>query len=181
MLDTKDFNFLENSNFDFQSFLNKLVSYWKWLIVSFIITFTVAYQVNIRKQKIYSLNTVISIKDENNPFFTSNTSLVFNWGGVSEKLFSFVNTLKSRTYNELVIDKLEFYVQYFKQGEYYLIDAYGEAPFKVVLNKDRGQLANEMISVTILNDKEYQLKYTLPDGKTDLYRYSDKSSIPYYY
>ena len=52
MLDIKDFSFFEKQNsFDFKSFLIKIVSYWKWFLVSFVITFSIAHQVNIRKQK----------------------------------------------------------------------------------------------------------------------------------
>ena len=86
MLDTKDFSFFETQNtFDFKGFLIKIGSYWKLFILSLIISFTIAYQVNIRKQKIYEINTVLSLKEENNPFFTANTSLVFNWGGTSDQ------------------------------------------------------------------------------------------------
>ena len=99
MIDTKDFSFFENQNsFDFKGFLIKIVSYWKWFLLSLAITFTIAHQVNIRKQKIYALQTSIAIKEENNPFFTSNTSLVFNWGGTSDEVQSISNTLKSRSF-----------------------------------------------------------------------------------
>ncbi|HEU0137303.1 MAG TPA: hypothetical protein VFQ50_08435, partial [Flavobacterium sp.] len=75
MLDTKDFSFFEgHSNFDFKGFLIKTASYWKWFLVSLVITFFIAYQVNIRKEKIYEMDTTIAVKEENNPFFTSTTS-----------------------------------------------------------------------------------------------------------
>ena len=84
MLDIKDFSFFEKQNsFDFKSFLIKIVSYWKWFLVSLIVTFSIAHQVNVRKQKIFGIGTTIAVKEENNPFFTSNTSLIFNWGGIS--------------------------------------------------------------------------------------------------
>ena len=77
-------------------------------MVSFVITFSIAHQVNIRKQKIYGIGTTIAVKEENNPFFTSNTSLVFNWGGTSDQVQNISNTLKSRSHNELVVEKLEY-------------------------------------------------------------------------
>jgi hypothetical protein len=49
------------------------------VLVSLLISYTIAYQVNIRKEKIYAMETLISVKEENNPLFTSNTSLTFNW------------------------------------------------------------------------------------------------------
>ncbi len=106
MLDVKDFSFLESKNsFDIKSFLIKILSYWKWFIVSLIITFSIAHQVNIRKQKIYGIDTTIAIKEENNQLFTSNTSLIFNWGGTSDKVQSISTILKCRSHNEFVVDQ----------------------------------------------------------------------------
>jgi hypothetical protein len=57
MLDIKDFSVFEDqASFDFKGLLIKL----KLLeMVSLIITFTIAYQVNIRKGKVYSMETLI--------------------------------------------------------------------------------------------------------------------------
>ena len=70
MLDIKDFSIFENqSGFDFKGFLIKIASYWKWFVISLTLAFTIAYQVNIRKEKIYTMETLIAVKEENNPFF----------------------------------------------------------------------------------------------------------------
>src|SRR6476646_5435762 len=117
MLDSKDFSFFENSNsFDFKGFLIKTASYWKWFLASLIIAFTIAHEVNIRKEKIYAMETTIAVKEENNPFFTANTSLVFNWGGTSDEVQNIASTIKSRSHNEMVVDKLNFYIEYLRQG-----------------------------------------------------------------
>jgi hypothetical protein len=51
MLDLKDFSIFENQvSFDFKGFLIKIGSYWKWFYKS-THTFTIAYQVNVRKEK----------------------------------------------------------------------------------------------------------------------------------
>ena len=65
MLDLKDFSIFENqSTFDFKGFLLKIAGYWKWFLISLAICFFIAYQVNIRKEKIYGLETLISVKEE---------------------------------------------------------------------------------------------------------------------
>jgi hypothetical protein len=52
MLDTKDFSFFESqNNFDFKGFLIKTLSYWKWFLLSWAIAFTIAYQINVRKER----------------------------------------------------------------------------------------------------------------------------------
>ena len=181
MLDVKDFTFFDKqSSFDFKGFLIKTASYWKWFVVGLIITFSIAHQVNVRKQKIYGIESTIAVKEENNPFFTSNTSLVFNWGGTSDKVQMVSTTLKSRSHNELVVDKLQFYIDYFKQTKYFLQDVYGEVPFKITLDKTQNQLYEHFIKVKMLSKYEYQITITFQNNTANLVRYSDnvESKIP---
>ena len=176
MLDTKDFSFFEDHNhFDFKGFLLKALSYWKWFLASWIIAFIIAYQVNIRKQKIYALETTISVKEESNPFFTSNTSLVFNWGGTSDQVQTIISTLKSRSHNELVVSKLDFYINYLKKGDYDFIDAYGEVPFYINPDKIKGQLLNQNIKIKFLSEKEYEIIIPFETDNVSVIHYSDNS------
>ena len=62
MLDPKDFSFFDKqTTFDFKGFLFKILSYWKWFLLSLVITFTIAYQVNVRKEKVYEIKSLINI------------------------------------------------------------------------------------------------------------------------
>lgn len=177
MLDTKDFSFLESQNsFDFKGFLIKTLGYWKWFLISLIITFFIAYQVNIRKEKVYRMDTTIVVKEENSPLFTSTTSLVFNWGGISDQVQNIATTFRSRAHNERVVDKLEFYVDYLRQAEYYLQDAYGEVPFKVVLDKKEGQLLRTPIKINFVSDTAFDLEVNFDESSVNLFHYSDKTS-----
>ena len=181
MLDIKDFSFFEKQNsFDFKSFLIKIVSYWKWFLVSLIVTFSIAHQVNVRKQKIFGIGTTIAVKEENNPFFTSNTSLIFNWGGTSDKVQMISTTLKSRSHNELVVDELQFYTDYLIKTDYYLKDVYGQVPFKITIDKTKGQLYEQFIKVKLTSANTYQIAVSIPSNTTNVIKYSDNSvsSIP---
>lgn len=176
MLDIKDFSIFENhSNFDFKGFLLKIISYWKWFLASLIIAFTIAYQVNIRKEKIYGMQTMISIKEERNPFFTSNTSLVFNWGGVSDQVNGITTVIQSRSHNELVVDKLQYYIDYFVQGKYNLIDAYGAVPFYLNIDKDKGQLAGKLIGIKFLSPNEYEIRIPFENNSASTITYSSNT------
>ena len=176
MLDIKDFSIFETDNgFDFKGFLNKIGGYWKWFLLSLTITFTIAYQVNIRKEKIYSMETVISVKEETNPLFTSNTSLVFNWGGTSDQVQTIATTLKSRSHNELVVDKLQYYISYLSQGEYNLVDAYGAVPFYVTIDKSRAQLLGTLIKVKFLSESLYEIQISFANNSASLITYTDNS------
>jgi len=176
MLDIKDFSIFEaETGFDFKGFLIKIGSYWKWFLLSLAITFTIAYQVNIRKEKIYSIETVISVKEETNPLFTSNTSLVFNWGGTSDQVQTIGTTLQSRSHNELVVDKLQYYISYLAQGKYNLVDAYGAVPFYVAIDKSRAQLSGTLIKVTFLSENEYEIRIPFSGNAASVITYSDNS------
>ncbi|MCU0351807.1 MAG: sugar transporter, partial [Flavobacterium sp.] len=178
MLDVKDFNLGESqSSFDFKNFLLKILKSWYWFVLCLIITFLYAYNVNIRKEKIYGMQSSIVIKDESNPLFTSNTSLVFNWGGVSDKVQTIITTLKSRSHNEVVVDQLEYYVQYLKKGKYFFEDVYGAVPFSFQLNKNKGQLAGIPIKITFVSEKEYEVEVDFENiPSATLFHYSDLSS-----
>ena len=176
MLDIKDFSIFEaDTGFDFKGFLIKIGSYWRWFLLSLAITFTIAYQVNIRKENVYSMETVISVKEETNPLFTSNTSLVFNWGGTSDQVQTIGTTLQSRSHNELVVDKLQYYISYLAQGKYNLVDAYGAVPFYVTINKSRGQLAGTLIKVKFLSESLYEIRIPFTNNSASLITYADNS------
>ena len=176
MLDIKDFSIFENhANFDFKGFLLKIAGYWKLFLVSLIVAFTIAYQVNIRKEKIYSMQTLISIKEESNPFFTSNTSLVFNWGGISDQVSGISTILQSRSHNELVVDKLQYYTDYLERGEYNMIDVYGAVPFYVNIDKTKPQLSGTLISVKFLSPNEYEIRIPFEKNSVSLFTYSNNA------
>ena len=176
MLDIKDFSIFENQvSFDFKGFLVKIGSYWKWFLLSLLISFTIAYQVNIRKEKIYGMETLISIKEESNPLFTSNTSLVFNWGGTSDQVQTISTTLQSRSHNELVVDKLQYYINYLVQGEYNLIDGYGAVPFYVSIDKSKGQLSGALIGIKFISDNEYEIRIPFENPSVSVITYATNS------
>ena len=136
------------STFDFRGFVLKIFSYWQLIVVSVAISLGVAYYNNVRKLPVYRLGNSISIKDDQNPFFTSNTSLTFNWGGTSDKVNTAITILRSRSHNEEVVERLQYYLQYQTDGEYQRIDAYGATPFKVEVDTTMPQAL--YLSMTIV-------------------------------
>jgi capsular exopolysaccharide synthesis family protein len=135
----------------------------------------IAYQVNIRKEKIYQIETLISVKEETNPLFTSSTNLVFNWGGASDQMQTISTTLQSRSHNELVVDKLQFYIDYLVQGDYNLIDAYGAVPFHLDIDKKQGQVAGNLIGIKFITESEYEIRIPFVGNSVSMIHYSDNS------
>jgi capsular exopolysaccharide synthesis family protein len=176
MLDIKDFSFFENQNsFDFKGFLIKIGSYWKWFIFGLVFSLIVAHQVNIRKQKIYSLDTTIAIKEQDNPLFTSNTSLVFNWGGSSDQVQNIATTIKSRSHNEIVVDKLQFYIDYLQQQKYFIQDVYGSTPFIVTIDKSKNQLLKVPVKIKFISIAEYEISIDANSNSIPVINYFENS------
>lgn len=177
MLDIKDFNFFENqNNFDFKEFLLKASGYWKWFVLSILLCLLVAYQINIRKQKIYQLETTIGVSEEDNPLFTSNTSLTFNWGGTSDKVSSIASTLKSRSHNEIVVDKLNFFIDYLQENKYFTQSIYGSCPFEVIIDKSKNQISGVPINIKFVSANEYLIENEFVSSDISVFNYQSKTS-----
>lgn len=70
MRDDEEFDISDlSSTFDFKGFLFKVLSYWKLFLISIAIGLGIAYYINVRKLDVYSSSNLVSIKDNQNPFF----------------------------------------------------------------------------------------------------------------
>ena len=115
MSDNKNYqgNVEQQTSFDVKYYLFKVLGYWRLFVVTIIIALIVARFLNGYLQKRFSMNTMISVKEENNPLFSTGTSLTFNWGGTSDLLETVKVILVSRSHNEKVVEKLQFYIDYY--------------------------------------------------------------------
>jgi len=155
---SEDFNINDvQINFDFKGFLFKLLSYWPLFLISLAIAFGIAYYVNVRKLAVYRMSTLVTIKDDQNPFFTANTSLTFNWGGTTDKVNTAVVTLNSRTHNEKVVERLQYYINYKRDGKYQLVDAYKQTPFFIEADTTKPQLLGQQFKVVFKDSVNFTL------------------------
>ncbi len=154
-----------HTTFDFKGFLFKLLSYWPLFLISISIGFSIAYYTNVRKLPVYKMDTTISIKDDQNPFFTSNTSLVFNWGGTTDKVNTAVITLKSRSHNEKVVDRLQYYINYQKDGKYQKVDAYKKTPFIVEIDTLKNQILGKDFQIRFKDSVTFTLTIVFEKDK----------------
>ena len=67
------------NNLDVKLYLFKVLAYWKLFLVTIVISLIVAKFTNDYKPKKYSLSSIISVKEENNPLFSTGTNIAFNW------------------------------------------------------------------------------------------------------
>ncbi len=171
----ENFDINEIKSFDVKDYLLKVISHWKLFLGMLLIGLLCAYFVNKRKQRIYSLSSVITVKEEQNPLFTGSTNIAFNWGGPSDKVETIITILKSRTHNEKVVDTLQYFIQYMKEGRYRLEDIYGKAPFEVLLDSGSYNLLNKPIKVEFLDDSQLELSIEFDEDQFSLMNYDDHS------
>ena len=107
---------LEIQSFDIKEYLFKIIGYWKLFVFMIVLALIIAKVINVRSEKIYNLKSLITVKDEQNPLFSSSTNIAFNWGGPSDKVETIITILKSRSHNEKVVKKLNFVQDYFVEG-----------------------------------------------------------------
>ncbi|NMH86366.1 exopolysaccharide transport family protein [Flavivirga algicola] len=172
----EDIEFQESGSlsFDIRGFVFKVLKFWKLIVLCIITGLIIAYSINVRKQNIYNVNSLISVENDQNPFFTANTSISFNWGGVSDKVGKIIIALSTRNHNEKVVDSLKFYMRYLKEGKYRKNDIYKNAPFEVVIDKRKGQLLNEYIGIRFISENQYELFIDFENDLVRVQRYKDK-------
>ena len=167
----------QQNSLDPKYYLFKILGYWKLFFAAILLSLIVARFINGYRAKLYSLKTMISVKEETNPLFSSGTSLTFNWGGASDIIETVNIILRSRTHNEKVVTKLQFYIDYLKEGEYRLEDIYGKTPFKVKLNESNYQLYNQLLKIETLENRQFRISTEFNfEGPNTLVRYSDNDT-----
>lgn len=160
--------------FDFKGFLYRVIRHWPLFFISLAIAFSIAYYINVRKQPIYQMANLVSIKDDQNPFFTSNTSLTFNWGGTTDKVNTAVITLRSRSHNEAVVDHLQYYTEYSKDGKYQQEDAYKQTPFFVNVDALKPQILNKQFKIVFKDSVNFTMTTSFETGEYRFQNYSSK-------
>src|SRR5690606_35640449 len=111
------------------------------------------------------MENMVSIKDDQNPFFTSNTSLTFNWGGTTDKVNTAVITLQSRSHNEKVVERLQYYMDYLREGKYQQVNAYKQTPFFVEVDTTKPQMLNKQIKIVFKDSVNFNLSVDFKEGR----------------
>jgi tyrosine-protein kinase Etk/Wzc len=162
-------------SFDFRGYLFKILNLWKFVLLSIGFALAVAYYINVRKQNVYKLDSLISVESEQNPFFTANTSISFNWGGVSGKVGKIITAIRTRTHNEKVVDSLQSYMEYLQEGKYRKEDIYKKAPFDFIMDKSQPQVLGYPVGIRILNANEFEVFTEFEGNRRAAQTYADQT------
>ena len=162
-------------SFDFRGYLFKVLNLWKFVLLCVGCAMLIAYFINVRKQNVYKLDSLISVDNDQNPFFTANTSISFNWGGVSGQVGKILTTVKTRSHNEKVVDSLQYYMEYLVEGKYRKEDIYKNAPFEFIIDKTKDQVIGYPVGVRLINANEFEIFTEFETSSASAQKYSDQS------
>jgi len=101
--------------------------------------------------------------------------LVFNWGGTSDQVQNIATTIKSRSHNEIVVDKLQFYIDYLKQQKYFIQDVYGSTPFVVNIEKNKNQIYGTPITIKFVSPTDYEIHISSKSTSVPVINYAENS------
>jgi len=180
-IQNQKFDINELSNFDVKELFFKIIDHWKLFVVATLVGLLIANILNKRTQRIYELKSLITVKDEQNPLFSSSTNISFNWGGPSDQVETIMTILKSRTHNEKVVNELKYYIDYLKEGKYRKEDIYGRNPFVVELDTSFYQLQGLPIQLEFIDNDKFVLSVDFEKDFYSLINYSlneNKQFIP---
>ena len=173
------FKFMQNPKehiSDIKDYIFRVLANWKWFVLSIVIAFGIAYYYNISAPRLYGLSSTIAVKEKTNPLFSTGTNIAFNWGGVSDKVESIRKALTSRSHNEKVVRKLNFYIDYLQEGRFRKEDVYGKTPFKLILQPNQYQLLNTLIKIDFINEDSFNLTVDFGEHtSSSLINYKDEA------
>ncbi len=172
---------LDIQSFDIKEYLFKIVSYWKLFGIVIVLALIIAKIVNSTSQNIFNLKSLITVKEEQNPLFSSSTNIAFNWGGPSDKVETIIAILQSRSHNEKVVSKLNFNIDYLVEGNYRKENVYGSVPFLIEIDTLKYQLQGIEMKFEFIKNNEVKISVELDDEENKLINYSlneTKSFVP---
>ena len=174
------FDFNEFSTLDIKALLLKIVSYWKWFVASIIIAFFVTKYINEYQERVYAIDSLITVKDEQNPIFSSSTNIAFNWGGTSDQVETLITILKSRTHNEKVVQEKQFFIDYLQKGKYRMECVYGKVPFKIIVDTTQYQLINTLYKLEFLSESKVRISIDFEEHlERELLHYNNSKKLAY--
>lgn len=142
---------------DIKSWVFKILAHWPYFLVSIPLCVFIAFMSNRYATNIYQVSTVIHINEKNNPFLSSNVSLLFKWGGASDITQSNMAVLRALSHNKKVIKALGAEVTYKTRATIKESEIYKSTPLVVIWDTGHVQLLNRDFKVEYDGNKEVKV------------------------
>ena len=152
MQDTFDFNEEEKEE-NILLTLQKYIAYWKWFVVSVIISLMGVYTVLRYSTPIYTAEAKILVRDDKKGDLSSGLAAFADMdllGGGTQNVDNEIEILNSRTLISKVIQRLNLNTVYFRIGNFRDVELYNETlPFELIVKNSSHVFKNKLQSFKI--------------------------------
>jgi len=169
MSQINNFNLQEDN--DLKKAVELILRHYKLFIFSLIIAFGLAFLINHYAKPIYKISSAVLIKED------KNTSSQVMQDFINSNLFgknqNFQNELwiiKSLPVIEQTVKNINLSVSYFRKDGFRYLDAYHEAPFRILFSPNHVQPLNVRFEIEFGQGNNYSIKAEADE--VDFYKYS---------
>lgn len=158
MAQSKNNNLLQDN--DIQKVIKLVKSNYKYFISSLVITFGVATLINIYLTPVYMISSSLLIKEDQKQGNSGNVADFLNSSlfGKDQNFQNELWVLKSAPVIEQTIRNLDLVVTYYRRDGIQDVDAYKDAPFKILYSKSHIQPVNVLFDISFQKGGNFQLK-----------------------
>ncbi|PTX42639.1 capsular exopolysaccharide synthesis family protein [Christiangramia gaetbulicola] len=158
----------KESNFDLKAEIFKYLTYWKWILVGFLLGGLLAYLYNRYTIPKYSTSsTMIMVDDQEN---SAMSALPSGGGGTilsigDDGLQSQIEKLKSKQLVSSVIDELDLNISYYIEGNVITVEAYKSSPAVLEFISADSLVNNADLDILITPLSETEFKLNIADSE----------------
>ncbi|MFN3759482.1 MAG: GumC family protein [Algoriphagus aquaeductus] len=160
---------VEDSSFELKNVYRKIVQKWIYLGLSILICLILGWFYTKISSPLYRVNSLFLIKEKESPLaIFGSPSLIENSGmGLQNEVI----ILKSKPVALRVLKKLDFQVEYFKEGSFTNTEIYLNTPVLLEVDWKNAQTIDGLIQISWENETDFELNFVddaynklLPDG-----------------
>ena len=161
----------KDQSVDYKALFYKVLSNWYLFVIAILVSLALAFLFNKFTKSVYKVQTTMVIKGDRRNMIDPQEMLGLGPSDNTQDLQTEIGILKSRYLISRTIQKLSFYVSYYRQDNFLLNEIYKTCPFTVEFDSTHKQpVSNLKFNITILSKKEFQLS---ADGQEiSLYNYN---------
>lgn len=148
----------EESSFNAKELIHRLMHFWYWFVLVIGISVGLAFVYNKLTPEKYQITSKLLVKDKGD----NSVNLGDLFGGSAFKsnivLANHIGILTSYNLNLEVVNRLGWYVSWYKKMPLEDFDLYGREPFHVSFLPDDSNLKNVPVYISQVNDSVYTVK-----------------------
>jgi tyrosine-protein kinase Etk/Wzc len=157
----------ESNGFDYKALLLQMFMHWPWILGSVIVVVTAAYFYMQTLNPVYTVSSSILIKTSDKK--GDGLSGLEELGYVSTSINGVDNAVelfRSRTLLKKVVNELEFYIRYYKEGAFRDSEMYKSTPIQVwVSPEDAQKMQYARVDMNLIDEKQLEVEVRTKDGQ----------------